>query len=89
MWIWDYKAGCLLPAARRPKGSPRIVEAFKEWGEHTVYRPWDRMGGPHNNWTRDFPALTWHARRDLTFILEDLNGLLTSNTLAHASRADA
>jgi hypothetical protein len=87
--IWDVKANSILATDRRPKGSPRVLEAFKDWGDHTVYRPWDRLAGAHNNWARDFPALAWHPRRDLTFILEDLNGLLASNALARAARAEA
>lgn len=87
--IWDREANGLLATNRRPKGSPRVLEAFKDWGEHTVYRPWDRLAGAHNSWAQNFPALAWHPRRDLTFILEDLNGLLTSNALARAARADA
>jgi hypothetical protein len=88
--IWDCKANSLLATDRRPKGSTRVEQAFKDWGDqHTVYRPWDRYGQTHNNWARDFPDLAWHARRDLAFILEDLHGLLTSNALAGAARAGA
>jgi hypothetical protein len=87
--IWDPAKNDLLQSSLRPKGSNRVTEAFKKWGDETVYRPWDRRGSLHNNWPRDFPALAWHPRRDLAFILEDLHGLLTSNDLAGAARAQA
>ena len=87
VWIWDSATNGMLATDRRPKGSPRLQEAFKDWGEKTVYRPWDRFGSAHNNWHRDHPALAWHTGRDLAFILEDLHGLLTSNALAGAARA--
>lgn len=85
--IWDPGANARLILAHRPKGSPRIVEAFKDWGDNTVYRPWDRKAGAHNNWNATHPTLAWRPDRDLAFILEDLYGLLTSNALASAARA--
>jgi hypothetical protein len=88
--IWDSSANALLPANRRPKGSPRVVEGFKSWGPpDTVYRPWERTSGAHNNWATTHPELAWHPRRDLIFILEDLHGLLTSNATAHSARSAA
>lgn len=87
--IWDLAADRLLPADRRPKGSPRVVEAFKCWGNETVYRPWDRCAGAHSDWAQRFPALRWHPKRDLTFVLEDLSGLLTSNGMARGDRPAA
>ena len=87
--IWDRAKNDLLEASLRPKGSNRVTEAFKKWRDETVYRPWDRRGSQHNNWARDFPALAWHPGRDLTFILEDLHGLLTANSLAGAAPATA
>ena len=82
--IWDIEAGAKLAADRRPKGSHRVVEAFKDWTvPHSVYRPWDRHGAAHNNWAHTHPDLAWCASRDLTFILEDLHGLLTSSAAAH------
>ncbi|MGB8411831.1 MAG: hypothetical protein WCE23_03300 [Candidatus Binatus sp.] len=80
--IWDSKTSGLLAVDKRPKGSERVVKAFQDWGDHTVYRPWERFSGGHNNFARDFPDLAWHPKRDLTFILEDLHGLLTSNAAA-------
>ena len=89
--IWDCATNALLAVNRRPKGSQRVVEAFKDWGPHkdTVYRPWERTSGTHNNWAQAHPDLAWHSKRDLTFILEDLHGLLTSNAAARGSRPAA
>lgn len=87
--IWDSAARAQLSPVRRPKGSARVVEAFKSWGPETVYRPWERQSGAHNDWATKYPALAWHCRRDLAFILEDLHGLLTSNASAGGSRSAA
>ncbi len=87
--IWDIAASSLLAANLRPKGSPRVVEAFKPWGSDTVYRPWERASGAHNNWSQTYPTLAWHPKRDLTFILEDLHGLLASNAAARSCRPAA
>jgi hypothetical protein len=87
--IWDCETGAALSPAKRPKGSHRVAEAFKTWGNDTVYRPWDREGGQHNNWATTHPELAWHSKRELTFILGDLHGLLTSNATAHGNRPAA
>lgn len=88
--IWDCATNALLPTSRRPKGSPRVIEAFKTWGPpDTVYRPWERTSGAHNGWASKHPELAWHPKRDLTFIMEDLHGLLTSNATAHGNRPAA
>ena len=87
--IWDLETQAVLAVAKRPKGSTRVIEAFKSWGSDSVYRPWDRNGGPHNNWTTTHPELTWHPKRELAFILEDLHGLLFSNATAHGNRPAA
>jgi hypothetical protein len=84
--IWDCTKNTALATDKRPKGSGRVTEAFKAWGNDTVYRPWDRQGGGHNNWATSHPSLAWNSHRDLTFILEDLHGLLTSNAAACSSR---
>jgi hypothetical protein len=88
--IWDLAANIPLAADKRPKGSNRVIQAFKCWGDElSVYRPWDRHGRLHNNWATAHPDLAWHPKRDLTFILEDLHGLLTSNAAAHCNRTAA
>jgi hypothetical protein len=75
---WDFDANASLPASARPQAPHRSHEAFKEWGGHGVYRPWDRNGALHNNWATNHPQLAWHSERDLTFILEDLHELLNA-----------
>lgn len=79
-WIWDLDDNVLLPGTLRPTGCRRLSEAFKEWGDHTVYRPWDRLAGPHfvagTNQPHGIANFFWNSTRDLTFILEDLHELL-------------
>ena len=87
--IWDCAASAPLAPGSRPKGSNRVAEAFKPWGNQTVYRPWDRQGSAHNNWATTHPALAWNASRDLTFVLEDLHGLLTSNAIPRSNGAQS
>ncbi|MGD0662666.1 MAG: hypothetical protein ABSD38_31825 [Syntrophorhabdales bacterium] len=87
VFIWDPEKDQILASGRRPKGSPRVIEAFKDWGSHTVYRPWERNSGAHNDWAHKYPDLAWQPRRDITFTLEDLHGLLNSNSLARSARA--
>jgi hypothetical protein len=85
--IWDCATNDLLAENRRPKGSDRVVAAFKNWAPHnTVYRPWERASGAHNNWAQAHPNLAWNPKREIAFILEDLHGLLTSNAAARGSR---
>ena len=88
--IWDCATNKLLPTKQRPTGSPRVNEAFKSWGPpDTIYRPWERTSGTHNDWGKKHPELAWHPKRDLTFILEDLHGLLNSNPRACGNRPAA
>lgn len=87
--IWDISANAPLATDLRPKGSERVVKAFQDWGEKSVYRPWDRHSGNHNNFSTNFPDLAWHSKRDLTFILEDIHGLLTSNAVSSTHRSAA
>lgn len=87
--IWDVEANALLAKDKRPKGSGRILKAFQSWGSESVYRPWDRHAAGHNNFASTYPDLAWHPKRDLTFILEDIHGLLTSNAAACSNRPTA
>jgi hypothetical protein len=83
--IWDTQKNAALATELRPTGSARVINAFKVWNsDNTVYRPWERQGGSHNNWTNTHPNLRWHAGRDLAFVLEDLHGLLTFNAASIA-----
>lgn len=88
--IWDLATNALLEQTKRPKGSDRVVKGFQVWPPNTtVYRPWDRHSGAHNNFAKSYPDLAWHPKRDLTFILEDLHGLLTSNAAGRGDRQTA
>ena len=77
--IWDHEQNAPLAVGRRPKGGARVQKTFQFWDSDTVYRPWDRMTGPHGNNTAMFPHLAWHPERRLVFIFEDLHGILNSN----------
>jgi hypothetical protein len=87
--IWDLESNVPLAVERRPNGGGRIRTTFQKWGEDTVYRPWDRMTGPHNNNAINFPHLAWRPERHLAFIFEDLYGILNSNARTHRIRASA
>ena len=87
--IWDHERNVPLPRERRPKGGARVQITFQRWGSDTVYRPWDRMTGPHNNNAVSFPHLAWNPERRLIFIFEDLHGILNSNARAQNLRASA
>ena len=87
--IWDHVSNTPLAVDRRPKGGGRVQKTFQKWGDDTVYRPWDRMTGPHNGNAAAFPHLAWHPDRRLSFIFEDLHGILNSNALAERVRASA
>lgn len=85
--IWDHGANTPLADSLRPKGGHRVKETFKHWSSDTLYRPWDRATGPHNNNSICYPHLAWRPERRLTFIFEDLHGILNSNARAQRIRA--
>lgn len=87
--IWDLTANTPLSPHLRPKGNQRVAITFQKWGDDTVYRPWDRMTGPHNNNAINLPHLAWRIDRPLSFIFEDLHGILNLNARAHRLRAAA
>ena len=87
--IWDHEQNASLAGDRRPKGGARVQKTFQCWGSDTVYRPWDRMTGPHGNNDVTFQHLAWRPDRHLIFIFEDLHGILNSNARAQPRRAPA
>lgn len=87
--IWDHKTNQPLAGAQRPKGSRRVQISFQQWSSDTVYRPWERLTGPHNNNANAYPHLAWRPDRRLTFVFEDLYGILNSNARAIRARAAA
>ncbi|RUY22839.1 hypothetical protein EN978_34125 [Mesorhizobium sp. M7A.F.Ca.US.001.04.1.1] len=87
--IWDLERDVALAVNNRPKGNQRIAITFQQWGDDTVYRPWDRMTGPHGNNANNLPHLAWRVDRRILFIFEDLHGILNLNARAHRLRAAA
>jgi hypothetical protein len=87
--IWDFGKDAPLDVPQRPKGNQRIVNAFQCWGSDTVYRPWERLTGTHNSNAANFPHLAWRPDRRLSFIFEDLHGILNSNARARRIRLSA
>ena len=87
--IWDMQQDVPLDVAQRPKGNPRLEQAFQKWGSDTVYRPWERLTGPHNSNAGNLRHLAWHVERRLSFIFEDLHGILNSNARARRIRLSA
>lgn len=87
--IWDLETNQPLPAAKRPTGNGRVAKAFQSWGTDTVYRPWERYTGPHNNNAANLPHLAWRSDRNLLFVLEDLHGILNLNARALRHRTAA
>ena len=86
--IWDHAANTPLPADKRPIMPLRYQNTFQQWGEDTVYRPWERKTGPHVN-AAMFPQLAWHPRRRLSFIFEDLHALLNKHARSVRLRSSA
>jgi hypothetical protein len=74
--IWDVEKAQMLEAQLRPNQNQVQRQAFKDWGDHTVYRPWERCSGAHNNWNSTYPKLAWNPTRKLTFPLNDLHQIL-------------
>lgn len=87
--IWDHTANALLAKEKRPQGNQRVNITFQNWGDETIYRPWDRKTGPHGDNAAKYPHLAWRPERHLSFIFRDLHGILNSNARAHRIRAVA
>ena len=87
--IWDHLLNQALATDRRPRGNRRVQITFQHWAADTVYRPWDRMTGPHGNNATTYPHLAWRSERRLAFIFEDLYGILNSNARAIGTRTAA
>lgn len=87
--IWDFAADTPLAVPQRPQGNRRVQVAFQNWGDDTVYRPWERNTGPHNSIAANSPLFAWRPDRTLAFTLEDLYGILNLNARAHRLRPAA
>ena len=87
--IWDHANNRPLPRELRPKGDRRVQITFQHWQEDTVYRPWDRMSGPHDSKRQENAHMAWRPERRLSYIFRDLHGILNSNARALRLRASA
>jgi hypothetical protein len=90
--IWDLSTNDLLAVEKRPKGSQKVLTSFEQWGNGnrgSVYRPWDRESGNHNNWNSTYPNFAWAPNRNLSFALEDLHEILNLNALINRARTSA
>lgn len=76
---WDILEDRAISDDRRPKGNPKVQDAFKKWSSDNLYRPWERVTRMHNGFHEKYPHLAWSPNRDLAFILEDIHGLLNIN----------
>ena len=87
--IWNVQTDQPLAVEKRPKGGKKLTLTFQKWGEDTIYRPWDRLTGPHNPNAPNLSHLAWHSGRTLTFALEDLHGILNLNARSLRYRSAA
>lgn len=81
--VWDLDADTTLAADKRPKGD-RLSMVFRfeggGCGPTAMYAPWDCMGlNAHREWAQSARHLAWHPGRDLTFILDNVHGLLAAD----------
>jgi hypothetical protein len=74
--IWDFAKGQELETSLRPNRTQKQREAFKAWQDRTVYRPWERCSGAHNNWNATYSQFAWNPSRNLTYALNDLYQIL-------------
>lgn len=77
---WSLEHQRKLTAEERPTGE-RVGDVFKySWQEgEALYAPWDRSCARYSDWSTKHPALVWHARRDLTFVLRQVHALLNAD----------
>jgi len=87
--IWDHATNQPLAQDKRPKGDRRVTITFQVWGSDTVYRPWDRMAGPHDTTRQNNAHMAWRPERRLSYIFRDLHGILNSNARTVRLRASA
>jgi hypothetical protein len=91
---WDPVRGARPTPPTADEAAPSVVDALKEWSESGnvyggVYRPWQRGAAGHNGWAAKRPDLAWNRNRTLTFILEELHGLVSEQAFWLDYRAAA
>ena len=74
-----------------PAGSPGFIDAMKEWSPTPsvpggIYRAWQRVAAPHNDWAKKRPDEAWHRNREITFVMEHLYALVSEQAVWLASR---
>lgn len=80
---WDLSRGRRLADQSCPKGE-RVQEVIRP-GLDYLYASYDRQGlNSHPEWVRTYARSAWNPKRDLTFVLEKLSDLLTSDDYAGA-----
>ena len=87
--IWDFAKDASLDVGERPNWSQRVRTSFQVWGSDAVYHPFDRITGPHGNNALNKPILAWRLDRRLSFVIEDLHGLLNSPNRQDGARTAA
>lgn len=76
--LWDVELGQRMADQRYPKGD-RVFEVIRP-GLDYLYSAYDRQAlAGHPEWLTKYPASSWNPTRDLTFVLEKLRDLLTSD----------
>jgi hypothetical protein len=80
---WDLAHGQRLADQNYPKGE-RVQEVIRP-GLDYLYASYDRGGlASHPEWRTTYTRSAWDATRDLTFVLDKLSDLLTSDDYAGA-----
>jgi hypothetical protein len=78
---WDLSLARRLADEKYPKGE-RVREVIRP-GLDYLYASYDRQGLiSHPEWVRTYARSAWNPTRDLTFVLEKLSDLLTSDDYA-------
>lgn len=75
---WDPETRDVLAADSRPKGERAGAIFRSDWADgEALYAPFDRVAlGGHSGWRQKHPRHTWHAGRDLAWVLQYLHDLL-------------
>jgi hypothetical protein len=76
--LWDATLAQKMNGPSYPKGE-RVQQVIQP-GLDYLYCAYDRQGlVGHPEWATQYPRSSWNAKRDLTFVLDKLSDLLTSD----------